>query len=285
MIIKLEVTEQQEHFLRQFAERQTPGSDDNVGTNKPLHLVQTKETRIIWDGGMSGDTVFVCTDTEDIEAYETPEALVVALSGRTDIVSYEEAYRNGISEDHEMIADEEDYFEAYGLEDCYKVSRVYEWRTVSIHFTLAEAKRYKEYQKHNLTNPRTYTVSGGYSNEGDYEPVWDFIMAAGQAVIAGGDIVEKAPPSFNDGRMHLYTAPGEKVVFLDDGGTQHDRDVAQKYLAEGDEYTVEKLSVDRWNSQLYLKEFPGVSFNTVMFANVNDNPVTVAVEEYNTCHW
>lgn len=185
MFIRLELTEQQEHYLRQFAERQASGSDDNVGTRKPLHLVQTKETRIVWDGGMSGDAAFVCTADDNHTIYSTPEALVESLTGRDDIVSYDEAYRNGIS-DGEIICDEEDYFEAYGLEDCYKVSKTYEWRTVSIHFTLAEAKRYKKYQTHNLVEPRTYTVSGGYGNNGDYEPIWDLIMQAGQSVIVGG---------------------------------------------------------------------------------------------------
>jgi len=60
---------------------------------------------------------------------------------------------------------------------------------------LVEAKRYMEYQKHNLTRPRTYTVSGGYSNNGEYEPFWNLLMAAGQKLLKENQSIDPEAPN------------------------------------------------------------------------------------------
>ena len=182
MSLTIQLTDEQERFLKQFAKNQNEGARDNVGTHKPIHLVQRKRERIIHDDGESGDEVYFCHDSGEI--YGDPTDLVRAEAGSQfdEIASYDDAeYEeiNGI-----CVYDYKDYFKAYGVNACI-CSRVYEWQTVSYHFTLAEAKRYMEYQKHNLTDPRTYTVSGGYSNKGDYEPFWDLLMAMGTQLLAG----------------------------------------------------------------------------------------------------
>ncbi|QQP10830.1 hypothetical protein FJQ98_16420 [Lysinibacillus agricola] len=43
-----------------------------------------------------------------------------------------------------------------------------------------EAKRYIEYQRHNLRKPRTYTYSAGYSNYGDFVPFRNLLLQMGE---------------------------------------------------------------------------------------------------------
>ena len=74
--------------------------------------------------------------------------------------------------------------------------------------------------------------------------------------------------------MSLDTKPGDKVLF-DKPNQGHERDTqrALKHLVVGDEYTVERLDVAEWSSEVFFKEVPGVGFNTVHFQNVQEAPV------------
>lgn len=194
MQIILDITEEQAKYLKQFAENQHEGAHDNLGTHKPLHIVQTQVTHIVHDGGESGTKAYLYSWNED-RVFKSPEELVHAVlpelsskwKGR-DITPYEQALALGhIDNDSSCVTDEESYFLAYGIEDVQIVSLVHDWGNVSYHFTLAEAKKYKEDQWYNLNNPRTYTVGPGYSNYGDYEPLWDTLMQAGMEVIKNKD--------------------------------------------------------------------------------------------------
>ena len=49
------------------------------------------------------------------------------------------------------------------------------YKTVAYFFSEEEAKRYCEYQAHNLTKPRTFAAGPGYSNKGDWEPFYDLL--------------------------------------------------------------------------------------------------------------
>ncbi len=177
--ITLQVTLQQEKWLKHFAEFQKEGAHDNLGTFKPIHLVQTRDERFIFDDGECGDETawFDCREGND---YRTPEDLLIAY-GITDFIPYENALYDEVNE--EIISNEDDYFRAYGINSIKKVSVEYNWRTVSYHFTLQSAKDYIQYQSHNLKRPRTYTVAPGYANKGDYEPFFDFLMAAGTSLL------------------------------------------------------------------------------------------------------
>jgi len=59
------------------------------------------------------------------------------------------------------------------------VDNDYDYEDVAYFYTLQSAKEYIKYQSRNLTNPRTYTKSGGYSNYGEYEHFWDLLMSLG----------------------------------------------------------------------------------------------------------
>ena len=54
------------------------------------------------------------------------------------------------------------------------------WRNVAYFFSQEEARRYTEYQKHNLELPRIYAQSPGYNNEGDWQPFYDLLLSIGQ---------------------------------------------------------------------------------------------------------
>ena len=73
--------------------------------------------------------------------------------------------------------------------------------------------------------------------------------------------------------MDIFTPPGKKVTAYFKGGVlQHgqdwQREEASKYLKPKKKYTIEKINVYDWHSEVYLKEFPGVQFNSVHFINV-----------------
>lgn len=178
MKITIELSDKQERFLRQFAENQTPGEHDNLGTHKPLHLVQTQDFLTVYGHHDNGDQIWI----KDGETYNSLYEVILACA-RIEPLPYEEALYQEINGVY--VEDESSYCKVYGV-DYNTVSPVTEferYRTVAYFWTLAEAKRYKEYQRHNLRKPRTYTVAGGYANEGDYEPFWDLLMTAGRQVI------------------------------------------------------------------------------------------------------
>ncbi|OSA95739.1 UNVERIFIED_ORG: hypothetical protein B2H93_04775 [Clostridium botulinum] len=56
-----------------------------------------------------------------------------------------------------------------------------------------------------------------------------------------------------------------KIIYTGEGGYKLDREYADKVLEVGKEYTLETVDVDSWNSDVYLKEFPNKTFNSVLF--------------------
>ena len=77
--------------------------------------------------------------------------------------------------------------------------------------------------------------------------------------------------------MDIYTEAGKKVIYTGKGGTSHDKDVANKHLAIDKEYTVERIDINNFSSEVFLKEITAkhpagwrISFNTVMFRDVED---------------
>lgn len=186
MKLEIEINEKQERFLRQFAEKQHEGSEDNKGTCKPLHLVQTKVLKYKEDGGGNGD--FDCfVNTDDYEMGGLPDERSVVLEygiyeNEEDVISYEEYletfshYENGVT----------GYFEMYGIvADIIKCSVDIEYETRAYFFTLENAREYIKYQGHNLNEPRIYTVGFGYSNKGEYEPFYDLLMSIGTKLLGG----------------------------------------------------------------------------------------------------
>lgn len=66
--------------------------------------------------------------------------------------------------------------------------------------------------------------------------------------------------------MDIYAKQGTKVVFSHPkAGYTHHQEVAAQHLKEGETYTVDHTEVDRWHTDVFLSEVPGVAFNSVHF--------------------
>lgn len=66
--------------------------------------------------------------------------------------------------------------------------------------------------------------------------------------------------------MDIYSKEGTKVVYqYPTNGYTYDQEMAAKYLELGQEYTVERTEVYQSSTDVFLKEFPGICFNSVMF--------------------
>lgn len=188
-MVTIELTEEQEHFLKEFAAKHYEGSKHNVGTHQPIHMVQTRRERIVDPDYDSADEVKYVVPDWDYQDFDSAEELVRAWYEDKDcpieIVSFKDAYRANrfidIHGEEQVILDEEEYLEAYGIDEKQydKVHRAYYYETIAFFFILDEAKKYIEYQGHNLRSPRTYTMGGGYANKGEYHHFWELLFSMG----------------------------------------------------------------------------------------------------------
>lgn len=85
-----------------------------------------------------------------------------------------------IDGDEVYISSFDDYFKAYGVEIRGTAWEKYNYEPVAFFFILDEAKRYIQYQRHNLCSPRTYTYSAGYANYGDFVPFRNLLLSIGE---------------------------------------------------------------------------------------------------------
>lgn len=66
--------------------------------------------------------------------------------------------------------------------------------------------------------------------------------------------------------MNIYALNGHKVKCKTfNAGYDHDKETAKKYLKLWSDYEVERTEVGNWYTDVYLKQFPGVRFNSVFF--------------------
>ena len=84
--------------------------------------------------------------------------------------------------------------------------------------------------------------------------------------------------SFNDSldkrTMNIYALEDEEVIFIQsDCYFETQRNAAERYLEIGKRYTVDHTEVNSFYTDVYLKEFPGVAFNSVQFESVQFGPV------------
>lgn len=186
--VTIDLTDQQVHFLKEFAAKHYPGAPDNLITEKPIHIVQTRRERVVDPDYDSPDrTVYL--DLNSMEDYDSAEELIKAHWEDNEcpvpIVSFDEAYKMNdfidIHGEEAVIVDEDDYMEAYGIDKkeyqcCFSA---YYWEPVAFFWILDEAKKYMEYQGHNLRAPRTYTMGPGYANRGGYSEFWDLLYQLG----------------------------------------------------------------------------------------------------------
>ena len=68
--------------------------------------------------------------------------------------------------------------------------------------------------------------------------------------------------------MDIGAKEGYKVMVTErsiNNGYPHDMELANKYLKVRSIYTVEKTEGSGWHTDVWLKEFPNISFNSVHF--------------------
>jgi len=71
--------------------------------------------------------------------------------------------------------------------------------------------------------------------------------------------------------MNIRALEGHKVMVTKESaknGHDHDGEAVRKHLTLRKHYTVKKTEVHNFHSYVWLKEVPGVSFNTVNFVDV-----------------
>lgn len=77
------------------------------------------------------------------------------------------------------------------------------------------------------------------------------------------------------GLLNIKTVPmdaeiGRKVTVTDQSiDFGYDNEIARKHLKVGDIYTIEGMDVQAWSSTLWVREIPGIEFNTVNFVDIN----------------
>jgi len=156
------------------------------------------------------------------EDYDSPQELIEAYWEQRgecpiEIISFDEAYAQSefidVTGEGQVIVEEGDYLAAYGISEefYHKVNIGYRYRTVATFFILDEAKKYLEYQGHNLTNPRTFTVGGGYSNKGEYHHFWELLFKIGENLNKEGEIKSCQCRNHSQLSKHL-TTPKDGVL-------------------------------------------------------------------------
>lgn len=73
----------------------------------------------------------------------------------------------------------------------------------------------------------------------------------------------------NDSTMNIEAESGSLVRFsYPHNAYTHQQEKAANFLTIDEVYTVEKTIIHSWSSDVFLKEFPGEPFNTVLFSDV-----------------
>ena len=186
MKITIELSERQEHFLRQFAEKQYDGSPDNLGTRSPIFVVERAIKLPAPEGYGDGPEKLTGYYNGEFYGADTAEELIRAATGKEPIPLDEAVQEMTINVDGEsfFILDTDDYLKAYGIEDYEIIGTHITYTPVAFFLTLEEAKRYRDgYQRHNCGNCRIYGYALGYSNKGDLPEFRDMLMKIGTALL------------------------------------------------------------------------------------------------------
>lgn len=195
--IEVELTDTQEKFLKLFAEKQYDGAEDNLYTCNAIHAVETYQPYYIpyhedlFD--YLGDLPLIFTTDSDHESWHDSEVETLQdwFEGRDekppiDIVPFQDLqYKDIETPDGNKIfvMSYDDYFKAYGIKWYTAAWLQDNYEPVAFFFILSEAKRYIEYQRHNLRKPRTYTYSSGYANCGEFDHFRDLLLSMGEKLI------------------------------------------------------------------------------------------------------
>lgn len=163
-----------------------------MATYQPIHVVQTKRYNHIPYGQDTAeyyeDKPLKFSNDSDYDVWFDSEVELLEDHFRDSlppipIQSYavlEAETVIGADGEEVFISNYEDYFGVYGLERVSVAFESYEYKDVAFFFILEEARRYMQYQGHNLTEPRTYSYHAGYSNKGEYSHFYQLLFDLGE---------------------------------------------------------------------------------------------------------
>ena len=82
--------------------------------------------------------------------------------------------------------------------------------------------------------------------------------------------------------MNIHAENGHKVIcYTHDAGYDSDKKKALEYLEIGKIYTIDYTDVHSWHTNVYLQEFPLISFNSVFFEDYKPSqPLAITIEQY-----
>ena len=70
--------------------------------------------------------------------------------------------------------------------------------------------------------------------------------------------------------MNIYAEEGSRVIYTGKGGYDYHRETANNHLTVGNTYEVYFTDVGGWHTDVYLKGFETIPFNSVMFEDVEE---------------
>ena len=69
--------------------------------------------------------------------------------------------------------------------------------------------------------------------------------------------------------MDIYAEPGTKILYPNrEDVVESERKFATRHLKPGSIYTIKKIDRGNWSTAVYLEEVPGISFNSVLFVDL-----------------
>lgn len=79
--------------------------------------------------------------------------------------------------------------------------------------------------------------------------------------------------------MNIYAKKGDKVIFkYPTAGHKHDHELVKKHLTLNELYTVNKTVVGEYHTDVYLEEFPNITFNSVNFESEQEEELKLDFE-------
>ncbi|AFV21776.1 MULTISPECIES: hypothetical protein [Bacillus] len=195
----IEITKEQEQFLKEFANHHFPGAEANHATGNPYFVVQSKVydsipynseieslfeyTPLVFKVNVYGSE-WVESEVEAVESW----FLLTGEYAHIKIESYEEMLHKEYSNPYDELITVEnynDYFQVFGVEMKGIAWRKESYVDKAIFFIKPQAEAYMKYQAHNLNEPRIYAKGPGYANDGDFVPFRNLLFSIGSELVKG----------------------------------------------------------------------------------------------------
>lgn len=196
--ISVMINEQQEKFLKMFAQYHHVGAEDNRCTHMPIHVVQSKQYSIVPFSKDIADYYKENTLVFSLPPYhndwETDETAVVQqfwwdFNERMcpiEVKPYQSLKQTegvGVNGTSVFIQSYADYFRFYGVELYSMGWQVESYQNIAYFFILKEAEEYLQRQKHNLVKPHIETHGAGFGNNSEYHHFWSLLLDMGTQLI------------------------------------------------------------------------------------------------------